>query len=424
VQPTRPTNEARPRLVVAYGEGSVDAMAVGSTARGLCELLWLIDGENAAARAVRPLLERLGTVIDAFAAGPEEIASALEPHAPTGIITFFDTRMEELAQAAERLGLEFHSPEVAVALQDKLRQREALRTAGLPTPAILDLPAELDGGDVARLADSVRFPAVLKPRRASGSWHTFPVAGAGALAALWDELSAGPPEARVLEEYLPDGPPMPGGFEADYVSVETVAAAGRTTHVAVTGRFPLAPPLRETGFFIPSTLDGEQTAVMLELADRALAALGVRTGCAHTEIKLTADGPRIIEVNGRMGGGVPDMLRLATGTDMMALAMRAALGLEPTIAEPPVASAVGYRFFFQPPVSARRVLVIDGLDRLKLLPGVESVVLRRPLGSDFDAREGSRAHVFAVVGSAPDYAGMLAVDAFLRREIVATYEHA
>jgi biotin carboxylase len=424
VDQTTPTAEARPRLAVAYGEGSVDAMAIADAARGWCDLLWLVDGRNQSVVAVRPLLERFGAVIDALGATPAQTADALAAHSPDGLVTFFDTGMEELAVVAERLGLAFHSPEVARRLQDKLFQRDALRAAGLPTPQAVDLPVGADGATVERLASALRFPAVLKPRRASGSWQTFPVASRSALGALWDELARSTPEPRVLEEYLSDGPPMPEGFEADYVSVETVAVRGAATHLALTGRFPLAPPFRETGFFIPATLRDERQAEVVALAAQALAALGFEHGCAHTEVKLTAEGPRIIEVNGRIGGGVPDMLKLASGIDMMTLAMRAALGFEPAIAGLPSTTAVGYRFFFQPPVSARRTIAVDGLDRLKLVPGVESITLRRPLGSGFDARDGTRAHVFAVVGWAADYAGMLAVDSFLRTEITATYEHA
>jgi hypothetical protein len=79
---------------------------------------------------------------------------------------------------------------------------------------------------------------VLKPRRASGSWHTVPVGGVDELCDLWDYLATQAPEVLLLEEYMPDGPPMPEGFEADYVSVETIVEAGRMTHLAITGRFP------------------------------------------------------------------------------------------------------------------------------------------------------------------------------------------
>ena len=192
-------------------------MAIADAARGWCDLLWLVDGRNQSVVAVRPLLERFGAVIDALGTSPAQTADALAPHSPDGLVTFFDSGMEELAVAAERLGLAFHTPQVARRLQDKLLQRDALRAAGLPTPQVVDLPAGADRASVERLASAIGFPAVLKPRRASGSWHTFPVAGPSALGALWDELAAGGPEARVLEEYLSDGPPMPQGFEADYV---------------------------------------------------------------------------------------------------------------------------------------------------------------------------------------------------------------
>jgi biotin carboxylase len=243
------------------------------------------------------------------------------------------------------------------------------------------------------------------------------------LGALWQELPALGRDGMIVEEYLPDGPSMPRGFEADYVSVETIVQAGRMTHLAITGRFPLAWPMRETGFFIPATLPPGQQTEILGLAGDALRALGLRTGSAHTEIKLTSEGPRVIEVNGRIGGGVPDMLRLTAGLDIVKLSMRAALGLDLNVPQDlPRTRGVGYRFFFQPPPSARRLVSIDGLDRLKRQPGVESVNLHHPPGSDLDARDGTRSYLFAVAGSAPDYDGMLAIDEFLRNEIAAVYE--
>jgi hypothetical protein len=420
---TAPTSEARPKLIVAYGDGSLGPMQIREAAGDWCDLVWLVDREDPAVVAVGRLLSRFGAVVESLSAPPKEAAEALRPHAPDGLVTYYDRGMEHVAAIAAELGLPFHTPEVARRLEDKVPQREALRSAGLPTPRIAALPAGADRQTVERIGSSISFPAVLKPRRASASWHTFPVASVDALGALWDELAAGEPEARLVEEYLSDGPAMPAGFEADYVSVETVSVAGRMTHLAITGRFPLVAPFRETGFFIPATLGPEQAVVVVDLAGQALRALGVETGCAHTEIKLTAEGPRVIEVNGRIGGGVPEMLHLATGVDIMTLAMQAALGWAPQVPDLPAASRVGYRFFYQPPVSARRVTALDGLDRLRSLPGVETISLRRPLGTEFDAREGTKAYVFALVGSADDHAGVVAVDEFLRTGITVEYDH-
>ena len=414
--------DARPRLAVVYGHRSLDVMHIVEGARGWCDLVWLVDGEDPSVVAVRPILRKFGAVVDALGDSPERAAEALSAHAPDGLATFYDTGMEWIAAVAGALGLRFHNIETARALEDKLYQREALRSAGLPTPRTADIPEGADREMVQRLGLSLEYPAVLKPRRASGSWHTFYVDSVEALGDLWDELAADERKALLLEEYLPDGPPMPGGFEADYVSVETIVEAGHMTHLAITGRFPVAPPFRETGFFIPASIEPGQAAELLDLAGSTLEALGLAVGSAHTEIKLTAEGPRVIEVNGRIGGGVPDMLRLSTGLDIVKLAMGAALGLPTGISSPPSTNGVAYRFFYQPPVSARRLVSIDGLERLKRLPGVESLFLHHPPGSEIDARHGTRTYVFAVVGSTDDYAGVLSVEEFLRREIVAHYE--
>lgn len=70
----------------------------------------------------------------------------------------------------------------------------------------------------------------------------------------------------------------------------------------VTGKFALAPPLRERGAFMPATLSEAETKAVAALAASAVLALGIRYGASHTEVKLTPDGPRVIEVNGRVGG--------------------------------------------------------------------------------------------------------------------------
>jgi biotin carboxylase len=233
-----------------------------------------------------------------------------------------------------------------------------------------------------------------------------------------------PAEPLILEGYLPDGGAMPGGFEADYVSVETVARAGELTHLAITGRFPVVPPFRETGFFIPSTISGGAREEVVALAGSALRAVGFHVGVAHTEIKLTSDGPRVLEINGRIGGGVPEMLGLTTGIDLVKLAMLAALGAPLGVADMPATDGIGYRFFYQPPSSATRVVSIDGLEELRAWPGVQSIRLHHPPGTPLDAAEGTRSYLFAVVGQASDLDGLLAADQFLRTGIDVTYETA
>ena len=122
---------------------------------------------------------------------------------------------------------------------------------------------------------------------------------------------------------------------ADYVSVETFVSCGRTSHAAVTGKIALADPFRETGSFIPAHLSADTLNAVLDVASAAVDAIGVTLGAFHTEIKLTPDGPRVIEVNGRLGGGaLPDVFTLACGESPHRLAGRVALGEEVVFASP------------------------------------------------------------------------------------------
>ena len=121
----------------------------------------------------------------------------------------------------------------------------------------------------------------------------------------------------LVEEYLV-------GYE---VSVETVTFEGRTEVLGVTDKnLGGAPYFAETGDTFPSALPSSVTGPPARTALDALAAIGFDFGAAHTEIKLTADGPRVIEINGRLGGGMADLLALVSDVNLFEQAGRAAIG--------------------------------------------------------------------------------------------------
>ena len=147
----------------------------------------------------------------------------------------------------------------------------------------------------------------------------------------------------------------------------------------------------------------------------------MRSGCLHTEVKFTPDGPRIIEVNGRVGGGVPEMLERAAGIRLIELTLRVALGEEVRVDGPVATECIGYRFFLQPPAVSATVAAIEGINRVSDWPGVDAISVHQGPGSDLDWRDGSRNHIMAVVGSAKDYDELQAVDRLLHREVTVTY---
>ena len=295
-------------------------------------------------------------------------------------MTYLDAGMVAYAELAEALGLPFHSPATAAALTDKSRQRQVLAAAGLPMPRLPGDPARPSReGDLATIESEVGWPAILKPRSAQGSRYTFLARDRAELDRLLDALGPDRPD-MVLEGYLADDPARAAASYAAYVSVESVVASGVISHLALTGRFPLAENFRETGFFIPAALEEAEQAAVLALATAAIEALGVRIGCLHTEIKFTPDGPRIIEVNGRVGGGVPEMLERAAGIPLLELTLRVALGEEIRIDGPVATERIGYRFFLQPPAVSATVAAIEGIDRVSDYPGVDTISVHQGPG--------------------------------------------
>ena len=107
--------------------------------------------------------------------------------------------------------------------------------------------------DLSAIEAKVGWPAVLKPRSAQGSRYTFFVNDDEHLRQYLESLGPQRPD-MVLEAYLADDPSRADEPFADYVSVESVVAQGVISHLALTGRFPLAENFRETGFFIPADL--------------------------------------------------------------------------------------------------------------------------------------------------------------------------
>jgi biotin carboxylase len=123
-----------------------------------------------------------------------------------------------------------------------------------------------------------------------------------------------------------------------------------------------------------------------------VAALGITEGPSYTQLRLGPDGPQVIEVAARLGGGHDaELVERVTGVDLNGLAIDAALGraqpepiLVPSWHKPRVGGAV-LRFLLAPPGVLESVEVPDGLEGVEWVrtyrePGYVFVPLRR--GSD------------------------------------------
>ncbi|MFC5027853.1 ATP-grasp domain-containing protein [Streptomyces sp. DSM 41987] len=314
------------KIVVVYDKGAASPGEIFKGISRLGRVVFAVRESEYVAR-IMPVLQRLAEVVVIDESDLAASANTLRSTGASAILTFSERMLGITAQLASELGLLFHSPEVVELLQNKSLQRERLAQSGtdvVPCRRISDL------GDWYSAVDEIGFPMVLKPIKGEGSRNTFKIddfdSGHQIVQKLLAERSVSVSKYFLVSEKFLQG--VDTCKISDYVSVESVIVRGAVTHIAVTGKFPLLPPFRETGQFWPTDLDHAECLPVTELASRAIEALGLESGLTHTEIKLTESGPKIIEINGRIGGWINELSLRALGIDLIEVAARIAMGLE------------------------------------------------------------------------------------------------
>ncbi|WP_412543320.1 ATP-grasp domain-containing protein [Longispora sp. K20-0274] len=392
-------------IVVVYDAGAAEPLEIRTGLTPLGRVVYALPPSEHNDR-VRPLLAEFGEVVPLDGPGAVERVRRLRPDA---VLTFSERRLRLASDLATELGLPGHDPDTARALTDKALQRARLRAAGVDRLRTAPLTGPADWP--AAVAE-VGLPAVLKPIRGEGSRDTHRILDAAAGAALVADLHRRGATDFVLEQYLVGRDTHPDG---DYVSVESVVTRGRVRHVAVTGKYPQMEPFRERGQFWPARLDDGEADRIARLAGRALAALGVRTGVTHTEVKRTPDGPRVIEVNGRLGGLMNELSTRAGGPDLVRLAGRAALGEDPDVdwARP---DGVFFQHYNPAPVRACRLIAVHGVAELRAIPGITGYRRLIQPGTDLPDSVMTRP-LDLLTGRAADHAAMLELVGEARRAL-------
>ena len=423
--------EPLPRVVLLYDPRSISPMVISEGAAGICRIIWVVDSSDEVISPLIRLLRRLGDVVDSAGLDPASLASALRPLSPQGIATQSDSQMPLAADLAERLSLVFHSASTAACLADKYLQRRKLRAAGVPGPNVWEVSARVSGkagyqDRLAEIAEQANFPVVVKPRRSAGSVAT---ARANNMQELLDLISriGDRPGGLLIEEYL-----QSLGEDSDYaddISVEMFVQHGTTYPLVTLGKFKLAPPFRGRGNFLPSHLESATTSMVFMQAELAVAALGIRDGFVDIDIKLTPAGPRVVEVNGRIGGNVPELVDLAGGPRMLPLWFKAALGddvahgSEIANLASGVWDSIAYFAWVQPPMSATRVIDVAGFDNVAALCHTTSVIPNRFSGDAVDWSMGGITHVCAVYGAVSTHSELVIARAEIDAAISLQCEH-
>ncbi|MFJ8794027.1 ATP-grasp domain-containing protein [Streptomyces sp. NPDC102462] len=290
-----------------------------------------------------------------------------------GVISSSEYFVADAARTAARLGLPAADGDAIARCRAKDLQRAALAAHGVPVPA---WTAVRDVAAAVEAAETIGHPVVLKPVSGSGSLGVR-LCRDRAETEEWarrlldratDERGNAVP-GRILVEAAVDGPEFSvETFDGDVVTV-------------VAKRTGPAPHFVETGHDVPAPVDPGTTAELGDTALAALKALGLGWGAAHTEIRRSADGPVIIEVNPRLAGGmIPVAVRAATGTDLVDAVIARAAGQDtaPPAASGAAAGHAAVRFVMA--TGEGRVTSVSGVQDAGAAPGVVVAVPTTVIG--------------------------------------------
>ncbi|MEU2756982.1 ATP-grasp domain-containing protein [Streptomyces albidoflavus] len=381
--------------VVPFASVRPAHLGKAAAARGLSPVFVAV--RDALGESERAEYAALGPVFEVAEDGTGEAVAELRALDADGVLTFSEGLLPMTAALAAALELPYHDEATVTALTDKWVQRRTLADRGVDAVRSSLVTSREECLTVLAGRDE---PVVVKPKRSQSSRDTFLV-GPG------EELPAAvrptPEQPFVVEEYLRG---RDEGEFGDYVSVESLVVGGEPVTLGVTGKFPLLPPFREQGQFVPARLAAADWAAVTRLASDAARALGVERGHVHTEIKLTPAGPKIIEVNGRLGGFMHEVYGRATGQDLVELGLAAACGLPVSPVEARQGGPVHVQYWNLPPRSGGELLAVEGVERLTAEEGVVGHLPRVVPGTVLEPAVTT--HFMDIVsGRADDHAGLL-----------------
>jgi biotin carboxylase len=335
----------------------------------------------------------------AFIAGGGRIA---------GVLTSHEQYLGVAAHVARTAGLAHPEPEAVARCRNKADARAYLSAAGVPVPGWALCRTQ---SDVARAADRLGPLVVVKPVDGSGS------VGVRLATDPYEAQEAAAPLLATGSLCEPGAPSrLPGVLVESYVAGPELSVEiwnGRAV-TAVRKHLGAEPFFVETGHDAPAPLSSVDIAWVCQAAEEAVAALGLRWGPAHVELRLASDVPRVIEVNPRLAGGhIPRLVQLATGVDLVGLHVAQSAGLPVTAPRYGPVRGAAIRFLtFDRPV---RVLSVP--DRLGSGDRrvVETACVLRP-GTEYVPKgdRSDRAGHVIVVGEDADEAAAVAEEEIKR----------
>lgn len=245
-------------------------------------------------------------------------------HSFDGVFCYHEGMILAAAAIAQELGLPGPTPAAVAACRDKARTRQLLAAAGVAQPGF-----EVLAGDrvPAEVVDRLGLPLVVKPRTLGASQGVIRIDSP-------DQLAHGLQVSRSARQQGMVN--LPEVLVEEYVEGEEISVDGYYDGLEYTPLFLARKRLGPQPYFeeMGHTVDAADSLLadqaLLALLTAAHQALDISHAITHTEVRLTAAGPMLIEVNGRLGGDlIPLLATRASGVEPARCGVELAIGKRP-----------------------------------------------------------------------------------------------
>jgi biotin carboxylase len=300
---------------------------------------------------------------------PDEIYRIAKQEKVSAIFSLCtDLPMRCLANVAQRLDLPGLSEEAAYNATDKRLMRKMFALHGAPSARFVEVETL---ADACQAAERLGYPIALKIACGAGSRGISKLLTPDELAVHFTSARQLQPEGALLVEEWLDGEEVSvEGFRAD----DEVMIVAITDKAIFTGTHPV-----ELGHSQPSGLNSYVQRSIREATVAGVKALGLNWTTFHAELKVTTEGPRLIEIGPRLGGDriSTHLTPLSTGINLVRCGVLLALGKEPAIGAPGQRGAT-VRYF-----DAGRTGTLKRISDFQTLYGIPGLELLFP-GSERD----------------------------------------
>ena len=356
---------AKRLLVLGAGPGQLGLLEAARQRE-----LYVIAADREPAAPGFPLADRRALISAEDEPALERLASAEEID---GVIApGIDWSVAIAARISAKLDLPHPlSVESAQLAVSKLRQRERFAEAGLP---FARYAVASRGEDAAAVAAELGFPLVVKAPDRQGQRGLALARGREELEpAVEQALAASRSGLCIIEQLEPGREATVIGFSLD----------GRYHALAVTDRRSASAPAFGVSLehAWPSTLSETELEKTIEIAGRAVASLGIEQGSSYVQVIVGEQGPLVVELAARLGGGHDaELVEAALGIELNGLALAAALGetIDPqALVSRALVGGACTRFLIAP---EGELIAVHGAEEAGALEGVKRIRLYREPG--------------------------------------------